>query len=80
LHSTPLFSGDRNFAHAAALAGLFGINAALVLMIAGEQKDARALLSVSAVNLAGALCTFADTKRRAALLLGQLRRSEQNAP
>ena len=70
---------DRNLARAATVAGLFGINAALVLMVAGEQKNARALLSVSAVNLAGARCIFAGTKRRASLLLGHLRRTEQTA-
>jgi len=70
---------DRHLAHATAFAGLFGVKAAVVLTIAGERKDARALLSMSAVNLAGALCIFAGTKRRASLLLGQLRRGEQNA-
>ena len=53
---------DRNFAHAAAVAGLLGVNAALFLMIAGEQKNARALLSLSAVNLVGALWIFAATQ------------------
>jgi hypothetical protein len=71
---------ERKFADAAASTGLFGVAAALALMLAGERKAARALISVSLIDLVGALCIFAGTKRRASQLLAQLKGSERRAP